>query len=262
MFERYTEKARRVVYFARYEASEFGSSHIETEHLLLGLLRENPALTKRVLPSINSIKIIREEIDKYAFHGGKTPTSVDLPLSNESKRVLAYAAEEAEHLTSKHIGTEHILLGLLREKRALAAQVLNSQGLALDRAREIVSEWQKITETMHDIVEIHNEEWDKSYVEAQLVELRKFAWRRCDWRPLDILVESTSGRICFDLTRKDDLGFKLVRGGWPRDYCYLCRWEFNAIGGPEHGIGYTNGRDWICSECHDKFLGPSEQAST
>ena len=181
-------------------------------------------------------------------------------LSNESKRVLAYAAEEAERLESKDIGTEHLLLGLLREKGALAGRVLNSQGLALDRAREIVSQWQKTTETLHDIVEIHDKQWDKSYIEAQLVELWKFAWRKCQWKRLDVLVEISSGRIFFDLTRKDDLGFKLVQGGWARDFCSLCHWELNADGGPEHGAGYTNGREWLCTECYDKFLGPGEKA--
>lgn len=255
MFERFTEKAKRIIFFARYEASQFGSPYIETEHLLLGLLREDPALTKRVLPSITTIDVIRNEIDKYAFRREKIPTSVDLPLSNESKRVLTYAAEEAEHLENKDIGTEHILLGLLREKRALAAQLLNSQGLVLDRAREIFSEWSKTTKTTkRDIVEIHNEQWDKSYVEAQLEELRRFAWRKCQWKPMDVLVELSSGRIFFDLTRKDDLGFKLVEGGWPRDFCSLCRWELNADGGLEHDTGYTNGREWLCTECYEKFL--------
>ena len=79
MFERYTEKARRVIFFARYEASQFGSPYIETEHMLLGLLREDPALTKVVLPSRSSVDAIRKEIDEYAIRRGKTPTSVDLP---------------------------------------------------------------------------------------------------------------------------------------------------------------------------------------
>ena len=260
MFDRYTEKAKRVIFFARYEASHYGSPYIETEHLLLGLLREDPALTKRVLPRISSIDAIRREIDKYTVHQEEIPTSRDLPLSNESKRAMAYAAEEAERLESKPIGTEHLLLGLLREKRTLAAHLLNSQGLVLDRARVIVREWQT-SDTTDDIVEIHNEQWDGTYVEAQLVELRRFVWRKRQWKPLDVLIENSSGRILFDLTRKDDVGFKLVEGGWPRDFCYLCRWELNVDGGPAHGSGYTNGREWLCTECYDKFLGPSEKAS-
>ena len=116
MFERYTEKARRVIFFARYEASQFGSPYIETEHLLLGLLREDKALTNRFLRSHASVESIRKQIEGHTTIREKVSTSVDLPLSNECKRVLAYAAEEAERLSHKHIGTEHLLLGLLREE--------------------------------------------------------------------------------------------------------------------------------------------------
>ena len=110
MFERYTEKARRVIFFARYEASQFGSPYIETEHLLLGLLREDKALTNRFLRSHQSVESIRKQIEGHTTIREKVSTSVDLPLSNECKRVLAYAAEEAERLSHKHIGTEHLLL--------------------------------------------------------------------------------------------------------------------------------------------------------
>src|SRR6266403_1060114 len=93
MFERYTEKARRVIFFARYEASQFGSPYIETEHLLLGLLREDKALTNRFLRSHASVESIRKQIEGHTTIREKVSTSVDLPLSNECKRVLAYAAE-------------------------------------------------------------------------------------------------------------------------------------------------------------------------
>jgi ATP-dependent Clp protease ATP-binding subunit ClpC len=135
MFERYTEKARRVIFFARYEASQFGSPLIETEHLLLGLLREDKALTRRFL-SASGVENIRLEIQRSAVVREKTSTSVDLPLSNESKRVLAYSAEEAERLTDKHIGTEHLFLALLREEKFLAARTLQGHGVNLEKARE------------------------------------------------------------------------------------------------------------------------------
>ena len=136
MFERYTEKARRVIFFARYEASQFGSPYIETEHLLLGLLREDKALTNRFLRSHGSIESIRKQIEGRTAIREKVSTSVDLPLSQESKRVLAYAAEEAERLAHKHIGTEHLLLGLLREEKCFAAEVLHERGLRLSTLRE------------------------------------------------------------------------------------------------------------------------------
>ena len=135
MFERYTEKARRVIFFARYEASQFGSPYIETEHLLLGLLREDKALTNRFLRSHVALESIRKQIEGHTVIREKVSTSVDLPLSNESKRVLAYAGEEADRLTNKHIGTEHLLLGLLREENCFAAQIVMERGLRLSQIR-------------------------------------------------------------------------------------------------------------------------------
>jgi ATP-dependent Clp protease ATP-binding subunit ClpC len=139
MFERYTEKARRVIFFARYEATQFGSPYIETEHLLLGLLREDKALTNRFLRSHSSIESIRKQIEGRTTIREKVSTSVDLPLSQECKRVLAYAAEEAERLSHKHIGTEHLLLGLLREEKSFAAEILHERGLRLTTIREELS---------------------------------------------------------------------------------------------------------------------------
>ena len=128
MFERYTEKARRVIFFARYEASQFGSPCIETEHLLLGLLREDKALATRFLRS-SAVESIREQIEHHTKIREQTSLSVDLPLSHECNRVLAFGAEEAERLNHKHIGTEHLLLGLLREEKCFAARMLLERGL-------------------------------------------------------------------------------------------------------------------------------------
>src|SRR5437667_11076894 len=138
MFERYTEKARRVIFFARYEASQFGSPYLETEHLLLGLLREDKALANRFLRSHAAVDSIRKQIEGHRTMREKVSTSVDLPLSHECKRVLAYGAEEAERLKHKHIGAEHLLLGLLREEESFAAQLLRERGLTLDSVREHV----------------------------------------------------------------------------------------------------------------------------
>ena len=136
MFERYTEKARQVIFFARYEASYFGSPYIETEHLLLGLLRVDKALSNRFLPSYASVEGIRKQIEARTIPGEKVSTSVDLPLSNESKHVLSHAAEEAERLGHKRIGPEHLLLGLLREENCFAAHILRERGLRLETIRE------------------------------------------------------------------------------------------------------------------------------
>ena len=134
MFERYTEKARRVIFFARYEASQFGSPYIETEHLLLGLIREDKGLGNRFLHS--GAANIRQQVENQTVVRESISTSVDLPLSNESKRVLAYAAEEAERLSHKHIGTEHLFLGLLREEKSFAAQIMMERGVRLSKVRE------------------------------------------------------------------------------------------------------------------------------
>ena len=135
MFERYTEKARRTIFFARYEGSQFGSPYIETEHLLIGLLREDKALANRFLRSDAAAESMRKRIEGHTTIREKVSTSVDLPLSPTCKRVLTYAADEAELLNHKHIGTEHLLLGLLREEECLAAQLLREQGLTLKSVR-------------------------------------------------------------------------------------------------------------------------------
>jgi len=90
MFERYTEKATRTIFFARYEASQFGSSYIEPEYLLLGLLRENKELVNRFLRSHAAVESIRRQIESHTAPQEKVSTSLDLPLSHECKRVLIY----------------------------------------------------------------------------------------------------------------------------------------------------------------------------
>ncbi|HME09356.1 MAG TPA: Clp protease N-terminal domain-containing protein [Bryobacteraceae bacterium] len=137
MFERYVEKSRRVIFFARYEASQLGSPYIETEHLLLGILREDKSLAHRFLPP-PTVEAIRLQIEQSSTKGEKILTSVDLPLSHECRRVLAYGAEEAEQMHHKHIGTHHLLLGLLREDMSFAAQLLQEHGVGLARVREEV----------------------------------------------------------------------------------------------------------------------------
>ncbi len=139
MFERYTEKARRVIFFARYEATQYGSPYIETEHLLLGLLREDKALASRFLRTHGVVESIRKEIESRITIRERISTSVEVPLSAECKRVLNFAAEEAERLNHKHIGTEHLLLGILREEKSFGAELLQERGLRLSTLREEVS---------------------------------------------------------------------------------------------------------------------------
>ncbi len=139
MFERYTEKARRVIFFARYEASQYGSPYIETEHLLLGLMREDKALANRFLRQQGSIESIRKEIEARITIRERISTSVEVPLSAECKRILNMAGEEAERLGVKHVGTEHLLLGILREEKCFGAEILMERGLRLSALREELS---------------------------------------------------------------------------------------------------------------------------
>jgi ATP-dependent Clp protease ATP-binding subunit ClpC len=147
MFERYTEKARRVIYFARTEASEYGSRHIETEHILLGLMRESPALLKRPLGPDADEAQIRAEIEKSIEMGERFSTAVEVPLTKESKKVLTRAAEEADALGHRPIGSAHLLLSLLSFRRSRAARILAARGVKLRSLRErLVSEMTKIDE--------------------------------------------------------------------------------------------------------------------
>ena len=140
MFERYTEKARRVIFFARYEASQFGAPAIEPEHLLLGLMREDKTLTGRFFPRAQiTIEAIRREIEGRTLLRERIPTSVELPLAPETKRVLHYSHEESDRLQHRHIGTEHLLLGLLREERSMAAHILFERGLRLNAVRDEIA---------------------------------------------------------------------------------------------------------------------------
>src|SRR3954468_2877174 len=140
MFERYTEKARRVIFFARYEASQFGAPAIEPEHLLLGLMREDKTLTGRFFPRAQiTIEAIRREIESRTLLRERIPTSVELPLAPETKRVLHYSHDESDRLQHRHIGTEHLLLGLLREERSMAAQILFERGLRLAAVRDEIA---------------------------------------------------------------------------------------------------------------------------
>ncbi len=135
MFERYTEAARRVLFFARYEASQLGGAVIETDHILLGLTREAKGIICEIFAGSHvSLKSIRSEVESRA-HGEKISTSVEIPFSDETKRVLEFASQEADGLHHNYVGTEHLLLGLLRESACTAAVTLTAHGLTVADVR-------------------------------------------------------------------------------------------------------------------------------
>lgn len=139
MFERYTDRARRVIFFARYESSRSGGPCIETEHLLLGLLRENRRLVEWYAKPEDSVGWIREQIQARQSGRTQVPTSVDIPLSDEAKRVLMHAAEEADRLSQRRISTRHLLLALLHPDSGLPARLLEEVGLRLDPVRDDIA---------------------------------------------------------------------------------------------------------------------------
>jgi len=140
MFERYTESARRVLFFSRYEASQFGSRQIASEHLLLGLLRENKGLLAHVLAQASiSPENVRTELAGRLTLGEKLATSVEIPFAQQTQRALSAAAGEADSLGHNYIGSEHLLLGLLRVEDSVAAAVLSNGGLNLAGARQVIA---------------------------------------------------------------------------------------------------------------------------
>lgn len=137
MFERYAEKARRVIFFARYEASQFGSRYIEPEHLLLGILREDKAFAA-TLGTLGKIEeACRREVEAASTEGPKVSTTVDMPLSGTSKRALELAADEADTLRHKVITVGHLVLGILRIP-GLAQDFLHRHGVSVEKQRVAV----------------------------------------------------------------------------------------------------------------------------
>ena len=134
MFEKYSEKARRIIFFGRYEASQFGSVEIQPEHILLGILRLDSSLAQR-LSADRRDQAIRARIAQSQPAREKVSTSVDLPLSDESRRAMAHGAEEAERLGSPTIEAVHLLIGVAREESSLASQILREAGITAAQLR-------------------------------------------------------------------------------------------------------------------------------
>ena len=141
MFNRFTERARKVVVLAKEEAKRFNHNHIGTEHLLLGLVKEAEGVASAVLQNLGlSLDMIRLEVEKLVQTGPSTVVSGDIPFTPKAKKVIELAMDEARHLGHNYIGTEHLLLGLIRESEGAASQVLLNLGLDLARVRnEIIA---------------------------------------------------------------------------------------------------------------------------
>jgi ATP-dependent Clp protease ATP-binding subunit ClpC len=139
MFERFTDRARKVMALANQEAQRFNHEYIGTEHILLGLVKEGSGVGANVLKNLQvDLRKVRLEVEKLVKSGPETVTMGKLPQTPRAKRVIEYAIEEARQLNHNYVGTEHLLLGLLREQDGVAAQVLMNLGLKLDDVREEV----------------------------------------------------------------------------------------------------------------------------
>jgi ATP-dependent Clp protease ATP-binding subunit ClpC len=139
MFERFTERARKVMALANQEAQRFNHEYIGTEHILLGLVKEGSGVGANVLKNLGvDLHKVRVEVEKLVRAGPDMVTMGKLPQTPRAKKVIEYAIEEARNLNHNYVGTEHLLLGLLREHDGVAAQVLMNLGLKLDEVREEV----------------------------------------------------------------------------------------------------------------------------
>ena len=139
MYERFTDRARKVMQLANQEAQRFNHEYIGTEHILLGLVKEGSGVAANVLKNLDvDLRKIRLEVEKIVQSGPDMVTMGKLPQTPRAKKVIEYSMEEARNLNHNYVGTEHILLGLLREQEGVAAQVLMNLGLKLEDVREEV----------------------------------------------------------------------------------------------------------------------------
>ena len=139
MYERFTDRARKVMQLANQEAQRFNHEYIGTEHVLLGLVKEGSGVAANVLKNLDvDLRKIRLEVEKLVQSGPEMVTMGKLPQTPRAKKVIEYSMEEARNLNHNYVGTEHILLGLLREQEGVAAQVLMNLGLKLEEVREEV----------------------------------------------------------------------------------------------------------------------------
>jgi hypothetical protein len=265
MFERYTEKARRVIFFARYEASEFGSPVIDTAHLLLGLVREEKLVCFRWVPRAQP-EAIRGAAESWIQRQAKIAPNIDLPLSQACKSVLHHAKDEADRLNSKPIGTEHLLLGLLQEE-CKASNLLRELGADVDKLRLRFERETRTTSSdsvcsavderlpAANTLQIHGLQWNRDYILDGVKRCRKYDWhwRRSLWKPRDVIVHRKTGKLSLDLALAEDQdNFEVSKAGWKKDICAICAWELFESD-DHHGVGYTNGQQWVCLECYDRF---------
>lgn len=192
----------------------------------------------------------RQDVASRAKLGKQIPTNVDLPLSDHAKRALIYAAQEADRLNHRHIGTAHLWLGLGRDKEFASAEFLSRFGADLESLRKRVEALGEQTssppseELRHrdegylaalrrppssNTVEIHGVKRILEHIEMSVSRCREYAWHweQKPWKARDIVMKKDGKGFSFDLTlaTEDSSKFKLLQGGWKKDQCAICRWE-------------------------------------
>lgn len=151
MFDRFTERARKVILLAKEESKRFNHDYIGTEHILLGLIKEGEGVASAVLQNLGlNLDMIRLETEKLVQPGPSTVTSGDIPFTPKAKKVIELAMDEARSLGHNYIGTEHLLLGLIRENEGVASQVLLNLGLDLNKVRKEIMELLGTTSANYD----------------------------------------------------------------------------------------------------------------
>jgi hypothetical protein len=261
------------------EAEQLKDEYVSTEHLLLALVREAAPLVRHLLPGTPEETIRREVEKRVPPSSERVPTNLDLPLSAACKNVLTRAAQEAARLEDKHIGTEHLLLGLLGQEKSCAAKVLADFGLTPARARKVIAKatpklrtgWgEASTAITHfsdpglpahstfvpdDIPPEQGARWGAGYVRKTQLMGRMFHWERQPCFRRDALRHRERGQVRLYAGQPYDAAeFELLAGGWTHDHCVVCWRELMKPNDPEQSFGYTNGQDWLCPKCYEIFV--------
>jgi hypothetical protein len=180
-----------------------------------------------------------------------------------------YAAEEADRLNERQISTTHLPLALARDEKFASAESLTRLGAHLDSMRKVLEVHReeapsaearaRITHhrtiTGPEVIIVHGVKRNVEELHRNISRLRGFFWKRKTWKPRNLVIDKNEKRFSFDLTlAKKSSEFALVKGGWKKDQCAICSWDLFESEDASHGMGFTNGKDWICCECHARFI--------